>query len=909
MTADQGDSTEWRDRGVASRELGNIDDALVALDRAIELDPNNTTAWVEKGRTLVALKRLNDAAGAYDEALRLAQNDATVINEMAATNRALDENRRSLDDGIEHIRVLLEDAYRFGNPAQADQQWLSRRFGTAFQLRDFKDADQLTDKVAELAWGSFIEDDYERTQILLTSVQQGIADFRNKGIEGLVVTVLGADLDQSRSVQTEIAVTNTGPVHARNVRLEFPDDVAVIDALKPIRELDAGHKVSVTSNLSSAKRRATVEVTCEDVDGKNYTLLSDIELPDTVGLREPADFVAERSELAEVTEAMRLQQESSYADVAKVRTLIDQLRHFGTIPIEEPEMLLTRSAASFARDEFSDAISLVQEARDMCESLKAAAKPDVTVSFAETRFKFNTWVTLDLIIANIGQAHAQNVRFSFSSGIDARNTQPVAELKSGEQATQLIRMTPVQEGIVPVDIEISCRDMDDVEHRSQLSIDIDVWSVDVDPGLQSDVDDIRLGFPQELLAYYSQAKRLGKGGFAQVFEATRINNDARVAVKIPLDPEDTEAIDTFRREMGNWERLKHENIVQLFNYGTLPLPFLEMELCESSLERVPLPVSPDQAATTLLEIARGLEYAHRKGIIHRDLKPSNVLMRGGTPKISDWGLSRLAAVGSTRTSDSFTPLYSAPEQHDPGVFGRVSERVDIFQLGILLYELASGVSPFDREGPLQVMMAVQKENPPDLASYDVDAPALDSILKKCLRKEQSERFQTVRELRSELVEFLRIEYSKSVYLSAEAQYLKALSFKRADIAMMSSEVGRMAEADDGLREAAELAREALPPKVADVTMDVVGAAMDLHSLCSEQRVRWGAVKEQHGILDGLLIMGGLVGMVKDNPELRSEFEVLDAIHKDNAILDEETTERLRSICRKMVKLLPAYVPA
>ncbi|WP_052304119.1 serine/threonine protein kinase [Thermococcus cleftensis] len=264
---------------------------------------------------------------------------------------------------------------------------------------------------------------------------------------------------------------------------------------------------------------------------------------------------------------------------------------------------------------------------------------------------------------------------------------------------------------------------------------------------------------EALQEFYSDFQYIGEGGFARVYKAKRKDGKI-VAVKIPktLDPAVGRA---FVREITNWLHLKHPNIVELYDVNVLPVPYLEMEYCESSLARLQKPLPVDEAALIVFNIAEALKYAHGKKIVHRDLKPSNILLKNGLPKISDWGLSKvLEESTSATTTASFTPYYAAPEQIDKK-YGHTDERTDIYQLGVIFYELVTGKLPF--EGTLsQVMMGILKDDPVPPSQLNPAAKEVEPIIMRMLAKRREERYQSIEELQRDLAGVLNMTYSESL---------------------------------------------------------------------------------------------------------------------------------------------------
>lgn len=249
--------------------------------------------------------------------------------------------------------------------------------------------------------------------------------------------------------------------------------------------------------------------------------------------------------------------------------------------------------------------------------------------------------------------------------------------------------------------------------------------------------------PYELHSNYSSDIYIGEGGFGRVYKA--VNNEGKdVALKIPKTF-DKRSEKIFISEISNWDRLKHPNIVELYDYKILPIPYIEMEYCEKQLERGKKPL--EDAISITYDIAKALQYAHEKNIIHGDIKPSNIMISKGTNKISDWGLSKLTS-GESITLSGATPHYAAPEQISRE-FGKADQRTDIYQLGTLLYEMVTGHLPFIGEVP-QIYNSIITNEPEIPSKTNPDAKFLDEIIMKCLKKDKTERYSSMTELLGDL---------------------------------------------------------------------------------------------------------------------------------------------------------------
>jgi serine/threonine protein kinase len=219
-----------------------------------------------------------------------------------------------------------------------------------------------------------------------------------------------------------------------------------------------------------------------------------------------------------------------------------------------------------------------------------------------------------------------------------------------------------------------------------------------------------------------------------------------VAVKVPIRFDEVTGTH-FTRDIVFWQGLEHDNIIRILSSNILPVPYIEMEYAPSSLAAIPLPVPEEKAIGIVLGVARGLASAHEKGIVHRDIKPENILLSAeGVPKITDWGLGK--AIGDTRKSSmiGFSPSYAAPEQIAPHRYGRPGPATDIYQLGMVLCELLTGVPAFRGEGMHDMNTAILEDDPV-ISRWDGRYRSeLERIIRRCLAKKPEDRYASVAEL-------------------------------------------------------------------------------------------------------------------------------------------------------------------
>ncbi len=296
---------------------------------------------------------------------------------------------------------------------------------------------------------------------------------------------------------------------------------------------------------------------------------------------------------------------------------------------------------------------------------------------------------------------------------------------------------------------------------------------------------------EKLLERYEDVEKIGEGGFSVVYKAKRRDGKV-VAIKVPKSLDEATG-KSFIREVSNWLHLKHPNIVELYEANVIPVPYIEMEYCESSLEKEKKPMEADRAAWIIFNAAEGLKYAHSKRIIHRDIKPSNILLKHGVPKISDWGLSKFIEEDKARTI-VFTPYYASPEQIAPETFGDVDERSDIWQLGVVFYELLTGKRPFEEDSLSALAHKITTQEPPKPSELNPNAKPFENIIMKMLAKRKEDRYQSVEELQKDLARVLGLNYQKALEESVSAGDFSRSAFYAGELALMHLKLGNYRDA-------------------------------------------------------------------------------------------------------------------
>ena len=294
----------------------------------------------------------------------------------------------------------------------------------------------------------------------------------------------------------------------------------------------------------------------------------------------------------------------------------------------------------------------------------------------------------------------------------------------------------------------------------------------------------------ERIGKYEVVSEIGKGGFGHVFKAYDKDVRRHVAIKVLNSVDDKEIVRRFSEEAAVVGRLNHKNIVTLYESGLFNgLPFLVMELLEGEDLKDALEARHQfsllEKVRILCQVAEGLNSAHSAGIVHRDVKPANImLLKDGTVKIMDFGISRLMSADATHTKTGMlegTIAYMSPEQFTGR--SRVTRLSDIWSYGVIAYELISGVNPFFARIPGQIIFKVTAEDPRPLHEQVPDCPeALEPIIARCLNKEPQLRYSTLDDVRIDLEPILfELERAEADSLVLQArQKLAAKDLPEAD---------------------------------------------------------------------------------------------------------------------------------
>jgi two-component system LytT family response regulator len=280
------------------------------------------------------------------------------------------------------------------------------------------------------------------------------------------------------------------------------------------------------------------------------------------------------------------------------------------------------------------------------------------------------------------------------------------------------------------------------------------------------------------LAHYRILSLLGKGGMGEVFlaEDTRLHRKVALKVLLPEVAEDTEKLARFVQEARLASALSHPNAAHIYEIGEangrhfLAMEYIEGQTLETRLTGEPLPLADLIGIAD--QVADALDAAHARSIVHRDIKPANLMIDArGHVKVLDFGLAKLLPAAGTEIPSSSqlatqfltsggvvlgTVSYMSPEQ----ALGRdVDHRTDLFSLGVVLYQMASGRLPFAGSSAQETLARILQSPPDALARLNYELPEeFERIVKKCLEKDRDRRYQSAREL---LVDLRNLERTPS----------------------------------------------------------------------------------------------------------------------------------------------------
>jgi len=257
---------------------------------------------------------------------------------------------------------------------------------------------------------------------------------------------------------------------------------------------------------------------------------------------------------------------------------------------------------------------------------------------------------------------------------------------------------------------------------------------------------------------YQIIEELGRGGMGRVYKAMDTEINEKVALKLitPEIAKDKKTIERFRNELKFARKIRHKNVCQMYDLSKeeesyyITMEYVRGDDLKGMIRRMG-GFSAAQAITIAKQVCNGLTEAHKVGVVHRDLKPQNIMIdQDGNARIMDFGIARsLKGKGITGAGVMIgTPDYMSPEQ----VEGKeTDQRSDIYSLGVILFEMVTGQTPFQGDTPFTIGVKHKSEIPQDPKELNNQISAeLSQVILRCLEKDKEKRFQNAEDLQNDL---------------------------------------------------------------------------------------------------------------------------------------------------------------
>ncbi|HVZ84673.1 MAG TPA: serine/threonine-protein kinase [Terracidiphilus sp.] len=264
--------------------------------------------------------------------------------------------------------------------------------------------------------------------------------------------------------------------------------------------------------------------------------------------------------------------------------------------------------------------------------------------------------------------------------------------------------------------------------------------------------------PGTVIDSYRVEEPVARSGMASVFRAVDTRDNRQVALKIPHPDMEADPIlfDRFQREEGIGERLHHPNVMRVYGGEKRSRVYMVMEWCDGRLLRQIMNegrIGQDRAIRIALAVLHALEYIHENGVVHRDLKPENIMVDGRDHvKLIDFGIAADASARrltyANLTATLGTADYISPEQ----VKGKRGDgRSDIYSMGVILYEMLTGMLPFKGESPMDMMndRLLNHPMPPAVANPEI-SPQLQEVLYRAMERDPRNRYANARDFKHDL---------------------------------------------------------------------------------------------------------------------------------------------------------------
>jgi len=399
------------------------------------------------------------------------------------------------------------------------------------------------------------------------------------------------------------------------------------------------------------------------------------------------------------------------------------------------------------------------------EQTRVQEQPQITMELSQRDFEFSRETWVEVTMGNKGKSAARDLNFHFSSEVNMKHMDvtpemiqqakiadkpknldlnAIPELAPGNQVKKFVSLTPTKVGQIALEAKVSFTDIWNMQQTRSIIIWISVFK----PGGQLPT-----------INGYKMLWRLSASDSANIYIAQRNTDNLKVVIKFPrFNPEQTSLMLEFQNEVKQAAKLVHPNIVRISQSGENPTPWLAMEyMTKGTLTKQ---IGRLQLIETL-EIADrlvdALVFARSMRLSHRSISPENVLFDDREiPKLTNWRIGPIMQkLRKSQPLSETVTAYDAPEKIIPGL-GGIDWLTDIYQFGVLLFEMLTGKAPFPGKGE-ELIAKIKQNQPLKPSDFNPDVvKGLDDIVMRCIVKNKKERYQEPALLKKDLEKVIRI---------------------------------------------------------------------------------------------------------------------------------------------------------
>jgi len=790
------DDAIWRARALSNIavELAKVDmdRALNIFNEALQIarsiDDADKRVWTLSNIAVELAKvDVDRALNIFNEALQIARSidDADkrvwTLSNIASKLAKIDVNRalqvaRSIDKANWRAWVLSDGAVEL---AKVDVDRALNIFNEALQVARSIDGAYLRACALSNIAGELAKIDVNRAMNVFNEALQTArciddAFFRASTLSDIASNLAKIDVNRALQVARSIDDADERALALRDIAVELAK-VDVNRALQVARSIDdAIWRARALSNIAveltkvDVNRALQVARSIDDAIWRARALSNiAVELAKTLS-KKALDSIPDELVLRIVDE--------NWSD-SKIREFLRNIVRQLEIKQEWEEIAARQRIAGLNVPEMPQEYKRLKDDFENLRGLSANAR--VSVNF-QREIIVNRWSKGEIVVKNEGDINVEDVEIEVQSDVvEVRGLKKVKILKRGESKKIPVRIKSKDAGYVPVEIKIKYRNpLSEKEEERVIYPEIYVkkearekvmpTTTAAAAGAHIPLNRVKriYGIKGEKekkykwgeLSVYDIVKKIGSGGFSDVYLVEK--EGRKYAMKIPkgvdLRGDDTivlseKDLEQYGKEAEIWAMLTEkvpDAVINLIDAGIHPFPWFVMELGDKSLKDAVNGLSYEEKIKLAMDLLSKLDKIHHFGVVHKDIKPENVLHAGGEWKFTDFGLSKIVN-RSCKSSQSGTLLYMAPEQISKKKFGGTDWRTDIWQMGVMIYELLTGHLPFEAEDVWEITGMILRDEPVPATEYGLSKEVW-RVIEKALRKDKEKRWQSAAEMKREL---------------------------------------------------------------------------------------------------------------------------------------------------------------